>query len=74
MTHEQRGVSVSVPSLCPHVILPGGHHIRGPRAAQVLGHLIVDLLHGVAAVRDQHLLPAQLYKLHKATAGHFTLG
>lgn len=65
-----------------HVSLPGGHHIREPYAAQVLGHLTVDLLHVVAAVWDQHLLhdwqlsqpaPAHLYKLHKATAGHLAL-
>jgi len=62
--------------------IPGGHHIREPHAAQVLGHLTVDLLHVVAAVWDQHLLhdgqlsqpaPAHLYKLHKAAACDFTL-
>lgn len=62
--------------------LPGRHHIREPHAAQVLGHFAVNLLHVVAAVWDQNLLhdrqlskPASthLHKLHKATAGHFTL-
>lgn len=62
--------------------LPGGHHIREPHAAQVLGHLTVDLLHVVAAVRNQHLLhdwqlfqPAatHLDKFHKAAAGYLTL-
>lgn len=36
--------------------LPGGHHIGEPHAAQVLGHLTVDLLNVVAAVGNQHLL------------------
>lgn len=36
--------------------LPGGHHIGEPHAAQVLGHLTVELLHVVAAVGNQHLL------------------
>lgn len=62
--------------------LPGGHHIGEPHAAQVLGHLTVDLLHVVAAVGNQHLLhnwqlfqPAatHLDKFHKAAAGYLTL-
>ncbi len=64
------------------MILPGGHHVGEPDAAQVFGHLPVDVVRLVLAVGHQHLLhdgqlrepaAAHLDELHEGAAGHLAL-